>query len=39
LGSNGEDKQGGRYPQGYGVTMGVLLEIFYEWGDKLMSKK
>jgi len=39
LGSNGEDKFGGRYPKGYGVTIGVLLEIFHEWGDKLKSKK
>ncbi|CAI6345384.1 unnamed protein product [Macrosiphum euphorbiae] len=39
LGSNGEDKVGGLYPQGYGVTIGVLLEIFHEWGDKLKSKK
>jgi len=38
LGSNGEDKPGVSYPQGYGVTIGVLFEIFHEWGDKLKSK-
>ncbi|KAF0751365.1 trehalase-like, partial [Aphis craccivora] len=38
LGSNGEKKARKSYPAGYGVTIGVLLEIFHEWGDKLKSK-
>lgn len=38
LGSDGEKKARQNYPAGYGVTIGVLLEIFHEWGDKLKSK-
>jgi len=38
LGSNGREKRKEELPQGYGVTLGVLLEIFYEYGDKLKSK-
>jgi len=38
LGSDGEKKARKNYPAGYGVTIGVLLEIFHEWGDKLKSK-
>jgi len=38
LGSNGKKNAGNNYPAGYGVTIGVLFEIFHEWGDKLKSK-
>ncbi|XP_025201999.1 trehalase-like [Melanaphis sacchari] len=39
LGSDGEEKSRQHYPTGYGVTIGVLLEIFHEWGNKLKSKQ
>ncbi|XP_026818194.1 trehalase-like isoform X2 [Rhopalosiphum maidis] len=37
LGSDGEQKPRENYPIGYGVTIGVLFEIFHEWGDKLKN--
>ncbi|XP_022168523.1 trehalase-like [Myzus persicae] len=37
LGSDGNDGRSFFYPKGYGVTIGVLFEIFHEWGDKLKS--
>jgi hypothetical protein len=38
LGDDGNTTSSENRPKGYGVTVGLLFEIFHKWGHLLMTK-